>query len=122
MRPFQPFRAVVSRAGHPGDRGRGPGRPPAQRPDRHPLGGSSAGRSSPAPSPKSDLLALDEPTAGVDAANQQALAHTLGALAAAGTTILLITHELGPAAPTITRTLALRDGLIVFDGAAQDVA
>ena len=66
-----------------------------------------------------DLLVLDEPTAGVDAANQQALADTLGALAADGTTILLITHELGPAAPVITRTIALRDGRLVYDGPAQ---
>ncbi|MEZ5179498.1 MAG: metal ABC transporter ATP-binding protein [Acidimicrobiales bacterium] len=67
-----------------------------------------------------DLLVLDEPTAGVDAANQEVLADTLATLAAAGTTILLITHELGPMAPVITRTLALRAGRIVYDGPAQD--
>ena len=67
-----------------------------------------------------ELLVLDEPTAGVDAANQHALAETLGALEERGTTILLITHELGPAAPIITRTLALRDGRIVHDGSAED--
>lgn len=67
-----------------------------------------------------DLLVLDEPTAGVDSANQVALAQSLSVLAARGTTILLITHELGPAEPLVTRTLALRAGLIVHDGPAHE--
>lgn len=67
-----------------------------------------------------DLLVLDEPTAGVDAANQAALAETLAILAGRGKTILLITHELGPAAPVVTRTLVLRAGQIVHDGPAHE--
>lgn len=63
-----------------------------------------------------DLLVLDEPTAGVDRANQEALAVALGALVDQGTTIVLITHELGPVEPLITRAVVLRDGLIVHDG------
>lgn len=63
-----------------------------------------------------DLLVLDEPTAGVDRANQEALAVALGALVARGTTIVLITHELGPVEPLITRAVVLRDGRIVHDG------
>ncbi|CAN5808118.1 metal ABC transporter ATP-binding protein [soil metagenome] len=63
-----------------------------------------------------DLLVLDEPTAGVDRVNQNALAATLGLLAGRGVTIVLITHELGPVAPLVTRTLALRDGRIAYDG------
>lgn len=66
-----------------------------------------------------ELLVLDEPTAGVDAANQQVLAETLAKLAARGTTIVLITHELGPATPVVTRTIALRAGAIVHDGPAS---
>ncbi len=65
-----------------------------------------------------DLLVLDEPTAGVDSANQQVLADILADRAAHGATILLITHELGPAAPVVTRTLVLRAGEIVHDGPA----
>jgi len=65
-----------------------------------------------------ELLVLDEPTAGVDAENQQALATILEGLAAHGTTIVLITHELGPAAPVVTRTLVLDGGRIVHDGTA----
>ena len=67
-----------------------------------------------------ELLVLDEPTAGVDSFNQAALADTLADLAAHGTTILLITHELGPAEPLVTRTLVLRSGEICHDGPASE--
>ncbi len=67
-----------------------------------------------------DLLVLDEPTAGVDRANQEALATALGALVEQGTTIILITHELGPVEPLITRAIVLRDGAIVHDGPPID--
>ena len=67
-----------------------------------------------------DLLVLDEPTAGVDRANQEALALTLGELVAAGTTVVLITHELGPVEPLITRAIVLRNGEVVHDGPPLD--
>ena len=63
-----------------------------------------------------DLLVLDEPTAGVDRANQEALASALAALVEQGTTIVLITHELGPVEPLITRAVVLREGEVVHDG------
>ena len=63
-----------------------------------------------------EVLILDEPTAGVDAASQQALAATLGELATAGTTILVVTHELGPLEPMITRTVVVRAGHVDYDG------
>jgi zinc transport system ATP-binding protein len=63
-----------------------------------------------------EVLILDEPTAGVDLASQQALAATLAGLAEAGTTILVVTHELGPLEPIITRTVVVRDGRIGYDG------
>jgi zinc transport system ATP-binding protein len=62
------------------------------------------------------LLVLDEPTAGVDSENQLALANILARLAGQGTTIILITHELGPAAGVVTRTLVLNNGRVVHDG------
>lgn len=65
-----------------------------------------------------DLLLLNELTAGVDAENQQALATILAGLAERGTTIVLITHELGPAEPVVTRPLVLDTGRIVHDGPA----
>jgi zinc transport system ATP-binding protein len=63
-----------------------------------------------------DLLILDEPTAGVDAASQLAFAHTLGRLVNVGTTILLVAHELGPLEPLVQRAVVLRAGRVVHDG------
>jgi zinc transport system ATP-binding protein len=65
---------------------------------------------------EAQLLILDEPTAGVDAENQEALAGAMARLATAGITIVLVAHELGPAAPVITRMVALQDGRITYDG------
>ena len=64
-----------------------------------------------------DLLVLDEPTAGVDQASQEALAATLERLVARGMTVVLVTHELGAVEPLFTRAVVLRDGAIVHDGA-----
>ena len=61
---------------------------------------------------------LDEPTAGVDVTNQQALADALGVLKARGATIVLVAHELGPMQPLIDRAVVMRDGRIAFDGPA----
>jgi zinc transport system ATP-binding protein len=63
-----------------------------------------------------ELLVMDEPTAGVDAASQEQLATTLRALVDAGTTILLVTHELGPVEPLIGRIVWVRDGRVAYDG------
>ncbi len=63
-----------------------------------------------------DLFFLDEPTAGVDLPNQQALADGLRVLSARGATILLVAHELGPMAPLIDRAIVMRDGRIAYDG------
>ncbi len=70
-----------------------------------------------------DLYVLDEPTAGVDAANQQALADALGVVSDAGATVVLVTHELGPLAPLVDRTITVREGRITDDVAgAHDPA
>ncbi len=59
-----------------------------------------------------DTLVLDEPTAGVDATNQQALATTLGELTGRGLTVVLVAHGLGPITPLVTRTITLSDGRV----------
>src|SRR5665811_2390768 len=64
-----------------------------------------------------DLLLLDEPAAGVDLPSQRTFATALADLAAAGTTILVVLHELGALAPLIRRAVVLRHGSIVHDGA-----
>jgi zinc transport system ATP-binding protein len=63
-----------------------------------------------------DVLVMDEPTAGVDAANQQILAATLDDLVKGGSTLLLVAHELGPLEPLIQRVVVLREGRIDYDG------
>ena len=63
-----------------------------------------------------DVFVLDEPTAGVDAASQQAFARTLELLVDRGVTIVLVAHELGPMAPLIDRTIVMRDGRVAYDG------
>lgn len=63
-----------------------------------------------------DILVLDEPTAGLDAESREVLAETLAGLVAAGTTLLLVTHELGELRPLITRTVVVEQGRIAYDG------
>jgi len=64
-----------------------------------------------------DLFFLDEPTAGVDLPNQQALADALGTLKSRGSTIVLVAHEVGAMAPLVDRAVVMRDGRIAYDGA-----
>jgi zinc transport system ATP-binding protein len=64
-----------------------------------------------------ELLIMDEPMAGVDLASQRVLAGTLREQVAAGTTVLLVLHELGALEPLIDRAVVLRDGCVVHDGA-----
>jgi zinc transport system ATP-binding protein len=64
-----------------------------------------------------DTFVMDEPTAGVDAASQQALAATLRDLIGQGRTLVLVAHELGPIEPLITRAVVLEAGRIAHQGA-----
>ncbi|MFJ6082507.1 metal ABC transporter ATP-binding protein [Streptomyces sp. NPDC092369] len=63
-----------------------------------------------------ELLIMDEPMAGVDLVSQEVLATTLREQVAAGTTVLLVLHELGPLEPLIDRAVVLRDGCVLHDG------
>jgi zinc transport system ATP-binding protein len=63
-----------------------------------------------------ELFLLDEPTAGVDLPNQQALADTLSVLKQRGATVVLVAHELGPMAPLVDRAVVMSDGRISYDG------
>ena len=63
-----------------------------------------------------ELLFLDEPAAGVDLPNQEALARALGVLKERGATIVLVAHELGPLAPLVDRAVVMRDGRVAYDG------
>jgi zinc transport system ATP-binding protein len=62
------------------------------------------------------LLALDEPTTGVDATAQESLARLLAALREElGVTILYVSHEFGAVEHVVSRLVLVR-GRIVFDG------
>jgi zinc transport system ATP-binding protein len=62
------------------------------------------------------LIVLDEPTAGVDAASQEALAQLLDRLRRdRGVTTLYVSHEFGAVENIVERLVLVRGG-IVFDG------
>lgn len=67
-----------------------------------------------------DLLVMDEPTAGVDARHTEDLAGLLADLAADGTTVLLVAHELGPMRPLVDRAVVLDRGRVVHDGPVDE--
>jgi zinc transport system ATP-binding protein len=64
------------------------------------------------------VLMLDEPLAGVDQVNQEALADALGVLVDENdaVTIIVVLHELGPLEPLVTRAICLDSGMVRFDG------
>lgn len=67
------------------------------------------------------LLALDEPTTGVDAASQDSLATLLDDLRRElGVTILFVSHEFGAVEHVVSRLVLVRGG-IVFDGLPADL-
>ena len=69
-----------------------------------------------------DVLIMDEPTAGVDTANQHVLAEVLGRLAARGVTMVIVTHEMDAFLDVVTRVVVIDDGRVSFDGPAGDFA
>jgi len=66
-----------------------------------------------------EVLVMDEPTAGVDAENRDRLVATLAELVGRGLTMLVVTHEVTPLLPVLTRVVALDHGRLVHDGPAD---
>ena len=63
-----------------------------------------------------ELLVLDEPVAGVDAASQRAFCDSLSHLVdERGGTVLLVSHELGAVADALDRVVVLKQR-VLFDG------
>jgi zinc transport system ATP-binding protein len=62
-----------------------------------------------------DVLIMDEPTAGVDAESQDALVRTLLTLVGRGLTLLVVTHEIAPLRPVLTRVVAMNRGRLIRD-------
>jgi len=68
-------------------------------------------------------LVLDEPFAGLDWPARRSVLARLDELAAGGTSIVLVTHDLRDAMERADRVVGLRDGRVAFDcppGAARD--
>jgi energy-coupling factor transporter ATP-binding protein EcfA2 len=67
------------------------------------------------------VVALDEPTRGMDRYQKQALADRLRAFAARGTAVVVATHDVEFAARVADRCVLLARGRVVADGATRDV-
>lgn len=65
------------------------------------------------------ILLVDEPFVGLDADGKDALLSLLDDAVTAGATLVVATHELSFVSRT-TRTVALRDGRLIFDGLSAD--
>ncbi len=68
-----------------------------------------------------ELLVLDEPTAGMDPAAKQATRERIASLRAAGTTIMLTTHELGDVERLADHVAVLDRGRIVAYGTPAEL-
>lgn len=66
-----------------------------------------------------EVMLVDEPFVGLDQAGKDTLLALLDEAAAEGATLLVATHELA-FVNRVQRLLALRDGVLVFDGAPTD--
>ncbi len=78
-----------------------------------------AGRGAQGPAP--GLICLDEPTRGMDRQRKHELSERLEKLAAAGSAILLATHDVEFAAGFARRVVLLGDGDVIADGPVSDV-
>jgi iron complex transport system ATP-binding protein len=68
-----------------------------------------------------EVLVLDEPTNGLDLQARHQLLAILRQLARAGTTLVLVTHQIEAIIPEIRRAVLLRDGRVVGDGPVEEL-
>ncbi len=68
-----------------------------------------------------EVLVLDEPTNGLDLRARHQLLETLRCLAQAGTTLLLVTHQIEAIIPEVSRCVLLQNGAVVGDGPASQL-
>lgn len=66
-------------------------------------------------------LILDEPCNSLDFRSAYDLREKLRNIARAGTSIIMVTHDLTDIIPEITRVILLKDGKIFADGAKKDI-
>lgn len=70
---------------------------------------------------KPEVVLLDEPTRGLDYAAKQALGDIIGALADAGHSIVVATHDVEMVAAVCDRVVVMAEGEVVSDGPAREV-
>ena len=70
---------------------------------------------------KPKLLIIDEPTTGSDWAGVQTMMALIRKLHAAGTTIIMISHDMDLVTQYAKRVIVMKDGGILLDGTPQDV-
>lgn len=68
-----------------------------------------------------DLLLLDEPTASLDPAATEIVEELVGAMARAGTTVVLVSHNLGQVARLAGTVLVLAAGRVVEQGPPRQI-
>jgi iron complex transport system ATP-binding protein len=64
---------------------------------------------------------LDEPLDGLDLKARHHLLATLRRLAAGGTTLLLVTHQIEAVLPEIKRCVLLQRGRVMADGSSEEL-
>ena len=67
------------------------------------------------------LVALDEPTRGMDRARRRELEQLIEGLAGRGAGVVVATHDVEFAAAFAARVVLLGDGVVIADGAATEV-
>ena len=68
-----------------------------------------------------EMLLFDEPTSALDAEMVDEVLEIIKALAAAGGTLVMVTHELGFAREVATRVIVMENGVIVEEGATASM-
>ncbi len=67
------------------------------------------------------LIALDEPTRGMDRARRDELVGLIGRLASGGAAVIVATHDVEFAAAFAERVILLGDGVVIADGAVEEI-
>lgn len=68
---------------------------------------------------RAQLILADEPIASLDPASSKRVMKALGAINDSGITVIISLHQVSYATRYCPRTLAMRDGEVVYDGASQ---
>jgi polar amino acid transport system ATP-binding protein len=67
------------------------------------------------------VMLFDEPTSALDPENVGEVTEVMSALAADGTTMIVVTHELGFARAAADRVVFMDDGVILEQGTPEDI-